>query len=351
MIIELLQNLLKEFIVLRYVLFILLLVVVFFVTKFVYYVFSKTFKALASKTKSKLDDLLIEALQKPILVLVFIGGMHFGKDILYLSEQAAKIYTQVLTVVFFISITWFIVKFIDALLANYLQPLTKSSKTKIDDTLYPVLRRLVNFFIYAVAIAFILQYLGFEITGLLAGLGIGGLAFALAAQDILSNFFGGAAIIADKPFKVGDRIRIEGNDGFVTKVGLRTTALETFDGTKIVLPNKTVAHTVLENVSSERARRVKVILGVEYSTTTKKLEKAKKVLEKIVLENPSTEDKSLVHFKSFGPSSLDIQVIYWIKDLDNILQAQDEINFAIKRAFEKEGLEFAYPSQTVYVKK
>jgi MscS family membrane protein len=250
-----------------------------------------------------------------------------------------------------IAVTWFIVSFVDALLANYLLPYAQQSSSKLDDTLFPLVKGLVNFALYAIAIIFIIQYLGYEVTGLLAGLGIGGLAFALAAQDVLSNFFGGAAVITDKPFKVGDRILLSGNDGFVRQIGMRSTTIETFDGTMIVVPNSTVASSVVENISAERARRVKVILGVEYGTSTKKMMMAKELLTQIVLDDKCTEDRSLVHFTAFGPSSLDIQLIYWIKDLDNILSTKDAINFAIKDAFEKHRISFAFPSQTVYVKK
>ncbi len=190
-----------------------------------------------------------------------------------------------------------------------------------------------------------------EITGLIAGLGIGGLAFALAAQDILANMFGGAAVLTDKPFVVGDRIVAEGQDGIVQKIGLRSTTMETFDGTHIIVPNKKIADSVVENITREKMRRIKFVLGLEYSTSTAKMEKAKIILRDIVKKNKSTDDKSLIHFVSFGDSSLNIQLIYWISNLDMILQAKDEVNFEIKKAFEKAKIEFAFPSQTVYVKK
>lgn len=335
----------------NWLLYLGLLVLALVGTRLVYWLVTSVIKKLVRKTKTQLDDLLIDALQKPVVVLVFLAVLDYGKNLLVLSSRATLIYNQVINVGYIIAATWFVVKFIDAVLANYLLPLAKKSSSTLDDTLFPLVKGVVNFILYALAIIFVIDYLGFEVTSLLAGLGIGGLAFALAAQDVLSNFFGGAAVITDKPFKVGDRILIDGKDGFVRKIGIRSTSLETFDGTMVVLPNKTVAASVLENISAERARRVKVILGVEYGTTTKKLEKAKAALANIVLENKSTEDKSLIHFKAFGPSSLDLQLIYWIRDLDNILGAQDEINFAIKKEFEKLKIDFAFPSQTVYVRK
>lgn len=335
--------------VFQYLLFIGILLLALGLAKFVYFLFSKVFSLLVKKTKSRLDDLLLEALRRPVVFGIFIIALYFARMALTLTQNASTIYVQVVEVLVIIAVTWFVVKFVDALLAHYIHPYTKKPTSKIDNTIYPLAKRIVNFVIYLIAIILILQTLGIQVTGLLAGLGIGGLAFALAAKDILANLFGGAAIVADKPFKVGDRIKIDNYDGFVRRIGMRTTVLETFGGTNIIMPNSKVADTYMENISREDARRVRVVLGVEYSTSTKKLEKAKKLLADIIKKNKSTDDESLIHFKAFGPSSLDIQLIYWIRDLDNILGAQDEVNFDIKRVFEKEGIEFAYPSQTIYL--
>ena len=335
----------------RYLLFLGVLVFAFIGIKIVYYLFSKVLSLLTKKSKTKLDDILVASLQKPIILIVLVIALRIGQPLLQLGEKGIQIYTQIVETILIFAIGWFVIRLIDGFLEVYIKPLTSKTKSKLDDTLLPLIKGVLHFFLYAIILIIIIQNLGFQITGLIAGLGIGGLAFALAAQDILANLFGGAAVIADRPFEVGDRIILDGNDGFVRKIGMRTTTLETFDGTIVVIPNKKVSDSVLENISRERARRTKVILGVEYSTSSAKLEKAKKLLAEIIKKNPSTEDNSLVHFSGFGPSSLDLQVIYWIKDLDNILGARDEVNFEIKKQFEKSGIEFAYPSQTIYVKK
>ncbi len=336
---------------LQWLIFLVILAGAFFGIKLIYFIFSKIFKALSAKTKSQLDDLLIDAIRGPIVFAASLAAIHFGRNVLLLSESVNIIYGKIFGVLVAINITWFAIRVLDVVLAHFVQPMTKSSKVSLSDTSYPVLKRLINFFIYVLAIVLIIQNLGFEVGSLLAGLGIGGLAFALAAQDLLGNMFGGIALITDKPFKVGDRILVDGQDGFVRKIGLRTTALETFDGTNIIMPNRKIADSTLENISKEPKRRVKTVLGVEYSTSTKKLELAKKLLADIVKKNKSTSDESLIHFIGFGASSLDIQLIYWIANLDMILQAKDEVNFEIKKAFEKAKIEFAYPSQTIYTKK
>jgi len=337
----------------QYILFVTILLVTFIGAKLLYFVFSRIFKFLVSKTETRLDDILIHALQGPVILLFLIFGFRLAVEFLTVSERANIILLNSLTIFVIVDIAWFASRIINSLLKNYIEPfaVAKARSKKTMSTVYPLLKKLVNLVVWSLAVVVALQQIGVEITGLIAGLGIGGLAFALAAQDILSNFFGGAAVLTDKPFEVGDRIKVSGKDGFVRKIGLRSTVIETFDGTHIVIPNKVIADSILENVSREKMRRKKIILGLEYSTTTKKLEKAKKILESIVKKNKHTKDESLVHFIEFADSSLNLQLIYWIKDLDNILLAQDEINFEIKKAFEKEGLEFAYPSQTLYLKK
>lgn len=216
-------------------------------TRMLYWFIAKVVTFAVRKTKTRLDDLLVDALRRPVLIIMVLAGFWYGKRVLTMSETVLTIYNQIIEVAFMIAVSWFIVKFIDAVLENYLLPYTKKDTNRFDPTLFPLVKGVLNFVLYAIAIIFIIQHLGYEVTGLLAGLGIGGLAFALAAQDVLSNFFGGAAVISDKPFKVGDRIKMDSYDGFVKRIGIRSTQIETFDGTIIVLPNKTVASSVVEN--------------------------------------------------------------------------------------------------------
>jgi MscS family membrane protein len=212
-------------------------------------------------------------------------------------------------------------------------------------------KRFVNFIFYIIAIVMILRAMGFEVTGLLAGLGIGGLAFALAAKDMLANLFGGVTILSDKPFKLGDRIKVAGYDGWVKEIGLRSTRIMTLDGFLMIIPNSMVANSAIENVSEEDKRKVVMTIGVEYSTTQAKMKKAKEIIERVVKKNKDTDDKALVSFTEFADSSLNFLVIYWIKNLDDILGAKHNINMEIKKEFEKAKISMAFPTRTVHLKK
>jgi MscS family membrane protein len=310
------------------------------------------FKQFTKKTKNQLDDIIVHNMKNPFVFLLFIGAIYFGKTILSMSEGAASFHDNVVYIFFIFDIAWFLVGVIDSFIVGYIKPATSKTKTKMDDTLIPVVRKLVKILIYAITIIMVLDNVGVNVASLVAGLGLGGLAFALAAQDLLKNLFGGTAILTDKPFHIGQRIKVGTDiDGFVEEIGMRTTRVRTFDGTYIIVPNSRIADSIIENVSKEENRRIVQTLGVEYSTTLKKMEQAKKLLKDIVKKNPDTKDDSLVFFDEFANSSLNIKLIYWIRNKDNILGAKDSINLAIKKEFEKARIEFAYPSQTVYVKR
>lgn len=337
--------------IVQYVLFLGVVIIAFILAKAAYWLFSKTFLALTKKTKTRLDDLIVEALQGPIVFAIILAGLHYGKNILSFTESGLTSYNQFLSIMLTLVIAWFLIKISNAFLKNYIQPLTKKSESKFDDTIYPVIKNLLNFAIIIITIILILQNLGFQVTSLVAGLGIGGLAFALAAQDLLGNMFGGAAIVTDKPFKVGDRVKVDGQDGFVRKITLRTTTLETFGGTTVVMPNKRIADSTLENVTSEKMRRVVLNLGLTYDTPPKKIKQAQEIVRKIIKKHQDVSDNTLISFNEFGPSSLDIMVIYYIKDLDGILRVKNEINMEVLTEFNKAKLNFAFPTQTIHLEK
>ena len=322
------------------------------VGKAFYWVSTNIIRKLTSKTKSRLDDLLIDSLERPVIFLLFTAGFWWGSTFLTLGEKAAGVFSNITTILITINVAWFLMNILDAIIVNYLQPVASRSKSDLDDALLPIVRKALKIIIVVITIILIIDNFGYDVTSLVAGLGIGGIALALAAQDMLKNLFGGVSVITDKPFKLGDRIRLdEKNDGFVREIGIRTTRIETLDGTMVVIPNSKIADTILENISKEQARKVKITLGVTYDTTNKKMEQAKRIIEDVIRENEDTKDESLVSFFNFGDSALEILVIYWIRNFDNILGARDHVNMEIKKRFEKARIEFAYPTQTVFVKK
>ena len=193
--------------------------------------------------------------------------------------------------------------------------------------------------------------LGLKITGAIASLSVGGLALGLAAQDTAANLFGTVAVFVDKPFRIGDRIQVSGVDGTVEAIGLRSTRVRSLEGHLITVPNKTMGNTAITNISRRDTIKTEMNFGLTYETTTEQLRRALAILEEVYRAHPMTFDL-WVGFNKFADSSLNILVIHWWKETEPKahLQGMQDLNLEIKQRFDEAGIEFAFPSQTHYVK-
>jgi len=275
--------------------------------KILYWFTSTIIKKITAKTKTKLDDLLVDKLEKPIIFIVIIAAYYWAISYLNFPTDAV-------------------------------------GKT---NGLENLLFKLSTF----MGIIIGMDNLGIDITAMIAGLGIGGLALALAAQDMVKNIFGGIMIFLDKPFKIGERIQIDGFDGTVEEVGLRSTRVRTLEGRLLIINNSTFSDNTVVNVSAEHTRKVVLNLGMTYDTTPKQMQQSMDILKEIVIAHPAieTEDAS-IGFNAYGDFALGILFVYRIKKEGDILQTQTEINLEILKRFNGEGLEFAFPTQTVFKK-
>ena len=196
-----------------------------------------------------------------------------------------------------------------------------------------------------------MQNLGVNVTAAIASLSIGGLAIGLAAQDTLANLFGAVAIFADKPFRVGDRIKLDAVDGQVEAIGLRSTRVRSSDGHLITIPNKTMGSATITNVTARPNIKTEMNLGLTYDTPTEQVQRATAILEEVYRAHPLTTDV-WVSFNRFDASALNINVVHWWNGVDQktYLAGMQELNLAIKRRFEAEGIAFAFPTQTVHLR-
>jgi len=184
---------------------------------------------------------------------------------------------------------------------------------------------------------------------LIAGLGIGGLALAMAAKDTVANVFGGFTIFTDRPFVMGDRIVISGFDGTVSEIGIRSTRLKTLAGREVSIPNSRFADSPVENISREPNRKMSLSLGLTYDTPPDRIQRAMDILVEIVeAQGEATEEKVIVGFNSFGDFALGVMVIYYITKGADIMGVQTSVNMAILERFNAEKLEFAFPTQTIH---
>jgi MscS family membrane protein len=246
-----------------------------------------------------------------------------------------------------LTLTWLLVRFLDTMIQEYLVPKAALQETVVmDEQLIPVVRSSVKILVWVLGLVMALNNAGYDVAALLAGIGIGGLALAMAAKDSVANIFGGITVFADKPFRVGDRIRVQEHDGLVEEVGLRSTRIRTMAGPVVVVPNHKFTDSVLENVSDERARRVRHELGLVYETSPEAIERALHILGNIVDEHQDQlEQERITSFIAFKEYSLILLFIYHIRKDADIFRTQTIIHLEVMRRFSDAGLEFAYPTQ------
>lgn len=318
------------------------------VAKILYWVFGRIIKKLTQKTKSKLDDIMVDMLEEPVVLIVTIIGVWFAIGRLSFPESVDAWINKLYWVMIALTITWLLARLVDAIIREYIVPLTKKTEGDLDDQIVPIIRKAIRAAIWILGIIIALNNAGYNVGALLAGLGIGGLALAMAARDTVANIFGGVTIFTDKPFAINDRVKINGFDGFITEIGIRSTRLKTLENRIVTIPNSKFTDGMVENVSSEPSRKVVLKLGLTYDTTADKIQNGMKALQAIVGENDELEEDALISFTEFGDFALGILFIYYIKKEGDILGAQTAVNMEIKKRFEQLGIEMAFPTQTVY---
>jgi MscS family membrane protein len=314
--------------------------------KLVYWIIQKTLKAYAKKTSNTLDLIFVDMIEEPLSLALVLFGFWFAFDILTLGESVRKFIDSIFYFAVLFNVAWFTTRFFDAVVEKYIVPKVQASETDLDDVLLPLVRKSIKIAIWTMTIIIGVDNAGYDVTTMITGLGIGGLVFALAAKDMVSNLFGGFVIFSDKPFNLKDRIIIDGFEGYVREIGLRSTRLETLDGRMVTVPNSAVTDNSVLNITKEKGRRIKFYLGLTYDTNPDELEKAKDILTDIINENEHTQD-SVIAFDSFGDFSLNIMVLYWIKKGSPIVDVTDSINMQILKKFNEEKLDFAFPTQSL----
>jgi len=318
------------------------------ISRLFYWILSGIVLRHAEKTKTKLDDILIKKLKEPVLFAIIIVGIWYAiKYLNFTPEFDARIGQAYYLLVSF-NVAWVIVRLLDAIVQEYFRPIVEKSENDLDDRLLPIVSKGIKIAVWMMAIIIGLDNAGYDVTTMIAGLGLGGLAFAMAAKDTIANLFGGFTIITDKPFTISDRIQVKGFDGNVQEIGIRSTRIKTFDGRIVVVPNATIANDVLVNVSAEPSRRISLSLGLTYDTDHNSMEKAMTILKEIVAENDNLEEHVILGFDAFNDFSLNINFKYYIIKGRDILGTQTQVNLQILKRFNAEGLEFAFPTQTIF---
>lgn len=308
------------------------------------------FKKLAAKTKSTLDDKLFPALEDPVKALIALLGAYAAVKVLKLSPQVDVVLAHSATVAFSCALFWLFLRAFNTVL-DHLHELTRERQLGVAAFMPWIKKTLVVMFV-VFGVLMIAQSMGADVKAFLAGLGIGGLAFALAAQDTIANLFGSVVVAIDQPFKIGETVQIGSHLGLVEDIGLRSTKLRTLAKSLITLPNKTVASEAITNLSRFTQRRVEQVIGLTYDTRADQMEAIVEDFRQIILAEPEIDPTSvMVYFRDYSASSLDIWVVYLTRDPDfqAHMRLRQRINLALMRAVQSRGLSFAFPSQTVYL--
>jgi len=337
----------------NYVIAVLIVVLALSAARVCLYIFEIYLERFAAKTKTKIDDIILEAIKKPLYIIILVFGVYLAFNYVKFPFEelvAVKILFQIVSVLLS---TWVAYRISDAIIKEYGYELAKKTDNNIVDVIIPVVDQIAGILIAVIGIITILHLLDIEITPMLAGMGIAGIAVALAAQETISNMLSGFTLMIDQPFKINDRIILDsGEICEVKEVGLRSTRLyNVIDHAMITMPNSDVSNMKVTNISAPDVKlKVRIPIGVGYGTD---IGKVKEILLKIAEEAPEVLNypPAEATFREFGDSSLNLVLVVWIGDVKRKIEVLDYVNCQIKDRFEEEGIDIPFPIRTVYMEK
>lgn len=334
----------------------LTVVVAYVIAVLINYFFRKVVKRLAAKTRTAADDIFVHKIQRPIVIIAVLVGLNHGLKYITDLGPYFGLIDLVLALAYIIIGAKVAIEIFELLFAVYLEKIAPKTKTEMDTQLMPIIRNITKAVIYILAILLIAGKLGFDIGPALAGLGIGGIAIALALQDTLSGFFAGFYIIADKPVKKGDYVRLEsGEEGYIQSIGWRSTKIKALQNYIIVIPNKKLAGSILYNYDKPQKEMSLVLtIGVDYGSDVDKVEK---MLIEEATKFQKKDDRMIgtwtpiVRFSNFSDYSLDYTVILRIKGYTEKWGVEGNFKKAVFKRFKKEKISIPFPTKTVYLEK
>jgi len=305
--------------------------------------------------------MLLRSMARPVSLLALAAALYVAQMFMNLSDPTSPsdtlsdMWANACRTMTVLAAGWFIYRLVD-IVEILLYSWTSKTETLLDDQLVPLIRKTLRVFVVIIAVLFIARNIfQWDIASLIAGLGIGGLALALAAKDTLANLFGSITIFADRPFHMGDRVRIKGHDGVIEEVGFRSVRLRLLNGHLVVIPNAVVANETIENVSQRPYIKQSFTVGVTYDTQPDKVQRAVEIIREMLAQRKDSfpaDNPGRAHFTEFAAASLTIDVTYWFLPVDwaAFLEFKHAFNAELLTRFNDEGIEFAFPTQTLYLK-
>ena len=321
------------------------------VAKIIEWLVSVKLEALADKSSTALDDVLVETLGRPVYLGVILFGVRYAIELLGVPESAQATIQKALVVALTMLGAWTLNRLISQVQQRVVMPWVAASESKLDDQIVPIVEKTLRIAVWTFALLIGFSNLGVDVVSLLAGLGIGGVAVALAAQDTLANMFGSVTIFTDQPFQVGDLIEVDGHKGVVTEVGLRTCRIRTMAGERVRIPNKDIAAKPVVNHTIDGAWRYEGAVRMTHRASPEQVEQALAALQEIVDGHENTTRAGRVYFRLLGESALELAYVFFVTQPapHRYRQTLSEVNLAIVQRFAKEGWPLAFPGLSLYV--
>ncbi|MDR2910764.1 MAG: mechanosensitive ion channel family protein [Bacteroidales bacterium] len=328
----------------------LIIISAILLSKLVHWISRNIIAKLINKTKTNIDNVLFEKIEKPIACAIIIFGIWLALKHLFFSEKIGQYINDSYKILIIINTTWLISRVVNEAVREFIQrSIDKSGSDKFDNSVVHTLSKTINAAIWAFGIIIALGQIGVSIGALITGLGIGGVALALASQDTIKNIFAGIVLFVDRPFKIGDRIKIDTFDGVVEDIGIRSVRIRTLDKRLITMSCSKVADSVIENVSSEPVHRVVLSLGLTYNTTPQQMQLALDLLKQMPNFVLEIKNDVSTYFNNYGDFALHITFIYYIRKKADWYETQSKVNLKILSLFNENNLKFAFPTNTVII--
>jgi small-conductance mechanosensitive channel len=315
-----------------------------------YFVFSKYLVAWAGKTKNTFDDDILRNVKPMTVIIVIVAGFYYSLSSLSSLQPYMDQLSKVFSVLGILIGAFMVTKIANIVIDWYGS--RNSKKQENNNHLLFLFKKIIQLVVYVLAFLVILWVLGIDLSGVVVGLGVGGIAIAFALQNTLSDFFSAFSIYFDRPFEIGDFIVVGDQSGTVTNIGIKSTRIQLLQGEELVVPNKELTSANVRNFRKLEKRRVSFTIGVKYDTPSAKLKRITQIVTDII-DKIELAELSLVRFTELGDFSLKFMIIYYVNvaDWNKYLETQEKINFALIEEFEKEGIEFAFPTKTIYLEK
>lgn len=329
-------------------------------------IFMKWLEKKSEKTETELDDYIVDAIKPPIGWIIVTVGIFLAYLFLFqnsigyydtnvfikvIPEDVGNIIFNIFFSLMVLCLSWLLWRLTNNL-SKYFAKKAEETDTKLDDQIVPIARKISKVIILCITLGVIMSTFGVDVTGIIAGLGVFGFAFAIAAQDTLGNMFGSATLFGSKPFQIGDFIKYGDVEGIVEEIGIRTTKIRKFDRHSVIVPNIHLAKGIVENVSARgNMYRVREKIGVTYNASPGQIEQLVEAIRELIENHEKTnKDAISVYFINYGDSALEIlmQFFFEVEGFPNYLTEKHKFLLTVMKLVDSIGLEFAFPSMTLY---